>query len=119
MSTAEQLKQSLAKVNEIEISVMGRKSGRWISRPVWFVLEGDKLELLPVSGSDTEWFKNLLQNPKIRIKAGDAEGEFPAILLTESRSVDPVVEQFRKKYGVSDVKKYYTKFDRAVFTTLT
>ena len=44
----------------------GRKSGRTISIPVWFVLEGEKLYLLPVHGSDTQWYKNVLQNPLIR-----------------------------------------------------
>src|SRR5258707_12358083 len=34
--------------NEIEITVTGRRSGRSLSYPVWFVLEGDKLYLLPV-----------------------------------------------------------------------
>jgi len=35
------------------ISVIGRKSGKTISIPVWFVLEGAKLFLLPVRDSDT------------------------------------------------------------------
>ena len=35
------------------ISVIGRKSGKTISIPVWFVLEGSKLFLLPVRDSDT------------------------------------------------------------------
>jgi len=54
---------------QIKISVVGRKSGRTISIPVWFVVEGDKLHLLPVQGSDTQWYKNVLKNPSIRISA--------------------------------------------------
>ena len=33
---------------QIKISVIGRKSGRIISIPVWFVLEDERLYLLPV-----------------------------------------------------------------------
>ena len=44
------LKDSLSRSREIKITVTGRKSGRAISIPVWFVLEGDKLYLLPVQG---------------------------------------------------------------------
>jgi hypothetical protein len=66
------LKDRLSRSREVTISVTGRKSGRTISNPVWFVLEGDKLHLLPVRGSDTEWYKNLLKNPTIRIDAGGA-----------------------------------------------
>lgn len=44
--------------------------------PVWFVLEGEKLYLLPVSGSDTQQYKNVRKNPSIRIDAEGGEAEF-------------------------------------------
>jgi hypothetical protein len=82
-----------------------------ISIPVWFVLEGQKLYLLPVQGSDTQWYKNLLQNPSIRIDARGEEAEFRATPLTDAKAVNSVAERFREKYGAKDVKKYYSKFD--------
>jgi deazaflavin-dependent oxidoreductase (nitroreductase family) len=94
--------------------VTGRKSGRTISIPVWFVLEDDKLYLLPVQGSDTQWYKNVLNNPTIRIDARGAEAEVNVVLITDATQVSSVVEKFRAKYGASDVKKYYSKFDVAV-----
>ena len=36
------LKDRLSHYRQIKISVIGRKSGRTISIPVWFVLEGEK-----------------------------------------------------------------------------
>ena len=36
------LKDRLARYRQIEISVIGRKSGKAISNPVWFVLEGEE-----------------------------------------------------------------------------
>jgi hypothetical protein len=36
------LKERLTRYREIKLSVVGRKSGRTISIPVWFVLEGEK-----------------------------------------------------------------------------
>jgi len=101
------------------ISVIGRKSGKAISRPVWFVFEGDKLYLLPVQGSDTQWYQNLLRNRWIRISIRSAEGEFEGTPITDSGEVSSVVEKFRQKYGASDVKKYYSKFDVAVVVDLT
>lgn len=47
------LEQRLKRANEITLSVKGRKSGRDISRPVWFVHAGSTMYLLPVQGSDT------------------------------------------------------------------
>ena len=92
----------------------GRKSGRTISQPVWFVFDDDKLYLLPVRGSDTQWYKNVLKNPAIRIAARDAEAEFNAVPIRDAKRVASVVEKFRAKYGAGDVKRYYSKFDVAV-----
>jgi deazaflavin-dependent oxidoreductase (nitroreductase family) len=112
------IKERLSRSREIHISVIGRKSGRTISIPVWFVLEDDKLYLLPVQGSDTQWYKNALKNPTIRIKAGGTEAEFKAILITDAKQVSSVVGKFRAKYGANDVKKYYSKFDVAVIAQM-
>ena len=108
------LKARLSRSSEITITVTGRKSGRAISIPVWFVLEGDKLYLVPVQGSDTQWYKNVLKNPSIRIEAGGAKADVQAVILTDPAQVKSVVEKFRKKYGANDVKKYYPKHDVAV-----
>ena len=108
------LKDRLSRSSEITIGVTGRNSGRTISIPVWFVFEDDKLYLLPVQGSDTQWYKNLLKNPSLRINAGSAQGEFQAVPITEAARVSHVVEKFRKKYGAKDVKKYYSKLDVAL-----
>jgi deazaflavin-dependent oxidoreductase (nitroreductase family) len=108
------LKDRLSRYREIKITVTGRKSGHKISNPVWFVLEGDQLYLLPVQGSDTQWYQNVLKNPKIRIDARGVGAEFNAISITDPQQVASVVDKFRKKYGAGDVKKYYSKFDVAV-----
>jgi len=112
------LKDRLSRYQQIKISVIGRKSGQTISNPVWFVLDGEKLYLLPVQGSDTQWYKNVLQTPSIRIDARGAEAEFRATPITAAKSVKSVVEKFREKYGAKDVKKYYSKFDVAVVIEL-
>jgi deazaflavin-dependent oxidoreductase (nitroreductase family) len=114
----ETLKTRLSQSREIHISVIGRKTGRTISNPVWFVFEDDKLYLLPVQGSDTQWYKNVLRNPSIHLKAGDTEAEVKAIQVTDAKQASSVVENFRAKYGASDVKKYYSKFDVAVLAQL-
>jgi deazaflavin-dependent oxidoreductase (nitroreductase family) len=98
--------------------VTGRKSGRAISNPVWFVLDGESLYLLPVQGSDTQWYKNILKNPSIRINAGGADAEFKVVLVTDAKQVTSVVEKFREKYGVKDVRKYYSKFDVAILAQM-
>ena len=111
------LKERLARYREITLNVTGRKSGRTVSIPVWFVLEGDQLYLLPVRGSDTQWYKNILQNPLIVIDARVAEARGRAVAITEPKAVKSVIEKFREKYGPEEVKKYYSNFDVAVAVT--
>jgi deazaflavin-dependent oxidoreductase (nitroreductase family) len=74
------LKDRLARYRQIKISVIGRKSGKTISIPVWFVVREDKLFLLSVHGSDTQWYKNILREPSIAIEARGSGAEFRAIL---------------------------------------
>src|SRR5215469_7533996 len=80
------LKEQLSRLREINITVIGRKSGRAITNPVWFVLEGEKLYLLPVSGSDTQWYKNVLKNPSIRIEADGTETALNVAAITDAKT---------------------------------
>ena len=108
------LKARLSRSREIHITVIGRKSGRTISNPVWFVLDEDRLYLLLVQASDTQGYKNVLKNPSLKIEVGGTEAEFKVIPVTDAKQVSSVVERFRDKYGASDVRKYYSRFDVAV-----
>ena len=108
------LRDRLSRSSEINITVTGRKSGRAISNPIWFVWDEERLYLLPVQGSGTQWYKNVLENPSIRIDALGAQGEFQAVPITDAARVSFVINKFREKYGAGDVKKYYSKLDVAV-----
>ena len=112
------LRAELARSHEVNITVTGRKSGRKISIPVWFVAEGGDLYLLPVAGRDTQWYRNVLENPLMQIEARGVKEEEKAVLLNDSKRVASVVEKFRDKYGAGDVKKYYSKLEVAVVIPL-
>ena len=108
------LKKHLSQANEITITVTGRKSGRAISNIVWFAVDDNTLYLVPVQGSDTQWYKNVVANPTIRVSAEGAEKVLKATLISDQKEVAPIIEKFRQKYGAGDVRKYYSKFDVAV-----
>jgi deazaflavin-dependent oxidoreductase (nitroreductase family) len=118
MAPKDSLTDRLSRRKEITLSVTGRKSGRTISNPVWFVSDAGTLYLLPVKGSDTQWYKNALKNPSLHVDAGGAEAELKATPVNDGEQVKSVVEKFRAKYGGGDVKKYYSKFDVAVVAHL-
>ena len=107
-------KEALTSTDEIEITVTGRQSGRPISLPVWFMQEGDTLYLLPVKGSDSQWYKNILRQPRMTISAEGRTITVNAKPITDPNKVREVVEKFRAKYGAADVQRYYSKFDVAI-----
>lgn len=111
------LKDRLSQSREIKLTVTGRKSGRTISIPIWFVFDDDKLYLLPVKGSDTQWYKNVLQNAAIRIEARGAKAELEGVPVSDAHQVKSVVEKFRGKYGTSGVN-LYSKLDVAVIAQM-
>jgi hypothetical protein len=109
-----EFKKSLKSTDEIEIAVSGRTSGREISNIVWFVQEGETLYLLPVKGSDSDWYKNVPKTPTIRLTAKGKKWNGKATPIRHVVKVHDVAEKFRAKYGAGEVKKYYSKFDVAV-----
>jgi deazaflavin-dependent oxidoreductase (nitroreductase family) len=108
---------ALQSSNQIEITVTGRTSGRSLSYTVWFALDGDTLYLIPVRGSDTEWYKNVRKTPTIRLAAGGKTFTASPRFLTDQAHLDKILEKFRDKYG-RNVKSYYPKYDVAVEVSL-
>lgn len=107
-------KNALDSTNEIELTTTGRTSGRESSRPVWFVRQGDRLYLLPVGGSDSQWYKNVLEAPTIRLTAGGTEQSEQATPVTDPAKVAEIVDAFRAEYGARDVEAYYPRRDVAI-----
>jgi hypothetical protein len=108
--------QELNSTSEITLSAKGRKSGRDIPRPVWFVHEGNTVYLLPNYGSDTNWYKNFLANQTLKISVSREEISARGKPITDSSRVSDVMSKFSSKYG--DVRKYYPKPDVAVEVSL-
>ena len=115
MSNADLL-QRLNRASEIRLSVKDRKSGKDISRPVWFVHEGNTIYLLPVQGSDTNWYRNLLVDSALNISVNGGKDKAAARgrPIKDRSTIDDIIMKFKSKYGEGDVEKYYTKFDVAV-----
>ena len=109
---------ALKDVREITIVVKGRKTGREISLPVWLVVEGETLYLLPVCGSKSQWFRNLQASPEMTIRAGGQSMKARAQTVVDVRQTQPVVDKFRARYGAADVSRYYTGFDAFVHLPL-
>jgi len=111
---AEEFKKAVESRQGIELTVTGRTSGREISNPVWFVEDGETLYLVPVKGSDSDWYKNILKTPAIRLAAEGAQLNATVTPISDTAKVEKVLDLFRAKYGARDVEAYYPKQDIAV-----
>jgi len=109
---------ALESSDEIELRTMGRISKRETSRPVWFVRQDDTLFLLPIRGSASHWYLNVLTTPTIHISAGVAEVDTEATPITDPDRVSQVVDDFRAKYGADQVAQSYPRPEVAVAAPL-
>jgi deazaflavin-dependent oxidoreductase (nitroreductase family) len=113
-----EIQKTLDSSVELQITVTGRRSGREHSTPVWFVREGKTVFLMPVRGSKNQWYKNVLKSRQIKISSGKVSLDLVAKPINDSKRVASVADKFRKKHGVTDVKRYYAVFDAAVELSL-
>ena len=95
--------------SEIQLKTIGRVTGRQVSIPVWFVRHGAKIYLVPVTGSDSQWFRNARVNPTIGLPAGDSQQAAVGTAIDDVEQVRGIVEEFRNKYGADDVAAHYPR----------
>lgn len=115
---AEKFMAALQRSEQIDITVTGRVTGRQITVPVWFVDEGGKLCLLPVRGSDSDWYKNVIRTPRMELTADGESMTVTATPVTDPGRDRTIVEKFRAKYGSDQIAEYYPKTDVAVEISL-
>ena len=107
----EELLNRLKESKEVNITVTGRKTKRRFSTPVWFVLDGERVAIVPTKGSDNNWFKNLEQIPRVELSAGGISAPFNASIVRDPKQVEKVIDKLRVKYRSMWSEAYYTKRD--------
>ncbi len=110
----EDFRKALDSENEITMTFVGRKTGKKFSIPIWFVKNGDKLYFLPVGGTKSKWYRNIVKNPTIEIRASGKQVSAKTRPTQDKKVVDDVMNGFRSKYGTGDVKRYYPGQNAAV-----
>jgi hypothetical protein len=81
---------------------------------VWFASDREKLYLVPVTGADSAWYKNVVKTPTVRLAAAGVQVDATATPIVDTAKVERVLDMFRATYGARDVEAYYPKHDVAV-----
>ena len=69
------------------------------------MLEGDKLLLLPVGGTEANWYRNIQKTPTVGLRADGAELRTDAEPTEDLAAVEHAAEVFGEKYGADKVKE--------------
>jgi deazaflavin-dependent oxidoreductase (nitroreductase family) len=64
--------RKVANRSTLQVTHIGRKSGKAHQVTVWFVVQGDKI-LLPTSNIDRNWVRNVRKTPQVKLSIGSVE----------------------------------------------
>jgi hypothetical protein len=106
--------EALESTSEVELTV--KRSGKWTTRPVWFVVKGATVYVLPMYGTETKWYKYSTANPEIELSVRGKKVHGQARPVSDAQEFADVIDRFRSKYG--ELKKYYRKLDTAIAVSI-
>ncbi|MDA4124471.1 MAG: DUF2255 family protein [Thaumarchaeota archaeon] len=98
--------EALSGEQEVQITVVKSDGGKR-TLPVWFTVEGDRLQMLPMYGIKTLWFRAIAKNGVLTIAVKKETKEAKPEIVRDPRAVDRVKAKFAAKYGADEVKGYY------------
>ncbi len=117
-NSREDFLNELKRSSEVKITVTGRKTMRKFSTPVWFVLEGRKMILVPSKGLDNNWFKDSVKNSRIEVSVGKTTIVSEAVIVKGSYQTEKAIGKLKTKYKSMWSDSYCTKRDVCVEVTL-
>ncbi len=91
-NSREDFLNELKRSSEVKITVNRAKDDEEIFDPVWFVLEGRKMILVPSKGFGHNWFKDLVKDPRIELNVGNSTIASEATVVRDP-STEKAVEE--------------------------
>jgi deazaflavin-dependent oxidoreductase (nitroreductase family) len=82
----------------VEITTVGRKTGRPHTRPVWFVVDDGKIVVQAGKDGKSDWYRNLEKNPAVTIRQGEYRFRTRAVPVEDAGRADAIHKLFLKKY---------------------
>jgi deazaflavin-dependent oxidoreductase (nitroreductase family) len=95
------LKADLEKVADqstVELTTLGRKSGKPHTKPIWFVYDQGHFYLQSGKEGKTDWYQNLRKNPQLTLKVGTVTANGKAKFIKDAKETERIHELFSKKY---------------------
>jgi deazaflavin-dependent oxidoreductase (nitroreductase family) len=85
------------------VTTTGRRSGDPHTIEIWFGVEGSVVYLMAGGRDRSDWVRNLIANPRVRLRIRDREWDADARLVDEGTDEDARVRPLlRDKYADAD-----------------
>src|SRR5580704_13027230 len=92
--------QKVADRSTVQLTHIGRKSGKAHQVTIWFVVQGEKI-LLPTSNIDRNWVRNVRKAPHVELSIGVEKFAGEARFLDSSADRERVEAMVRRKYRIA------------------
>jgi deazaflavin-dependent oxidoreductase (nitroreductase family) len=90
--------EKVANSSTVEITTIGRKSGKSHTRPIWFVYDQGHFYIQSGKGGKTDWYLNLQKNPQMTLKIDTLTLNGTAKFITDPQETERIHGLFRSKY---------------------
>src|SRR5205823_92234 len=92
---------ALARVKDrgsIELTTIGRHTGKPHTRPVWFVVSDARVFLQAGHDGKTDWYQNLAKNPSVSLRSGDYTFRARAVAVSDPARAEEIHRCLLRKY---------------------
>lgn len=90
--------EKVADQSNVEITTIGRKSGKSHTKPIWFVYDQGHFYLQSGGEGKTDWYLNLKKNPQITLKIDTLTFTGKVKFIADPEETERIHELFRSKY---------------------
>ena len=93
----------VANESTLEITTIGRQSGKPRTKPIWFVYDQGAVYIQSGKDGKTHWYRNLQKNPQMQLKIGQLVLTGKAQFVIDRAEIERVHDLFRSKYSLARV----------------
>jgi deazaflavin-dependent oxidoreductase (nitroreductase family) len=93
--------------SEVELTTIGRSSGKPRTVTIWFVRDQDSLYVQAGKKGETNWYRNLLAQPDVRLKIGSSHLSGRAVPIEDEGETQRIHELFRSKYLTARIMGWF------------
>jgi deazaflavin-dependent oxidoreductase (nitroreductase family) len=89
----------------VYVTTTGSVTGKPRQIEIWFVIDAGSVYILAEHGHEAKWVKNILRDPRVRVRLADRSFEATARVLDAERDAaawTTAQDLARKKYGWGD-----------------